>query len=73
MAGKVKQEGSLKDPGVVRGERFRPLRRTTGDFIVYDPELPPAQRTAGGQTFSTFAEADAYAMALAEEAAAKKP
>jgi hypothetical protein len=62
-----KTEGALKDPGIVYGERFRPLRRTDGKSIVYDPELPVGKRTVGGRTFDKFEEACDYARALAAE------
>jgi len=54
---------TIRDPGVSHG-RFRPLQRTDGRWIVYDPERPPARRTAGGFVFDDFEEADRYAQSL---------
>jgi hypothetical protein len=50
----------VRDPGLHFG-RFRPLERTDGLYIVYDPMLPPARKTVEGQTFKTLADAVTFA------------
>lgn len=48
--------------------------RTDGQWIVYDPELPPGQRTALGKTFGTLEEAEQLArMLLGAERSAERP
>lgn len=55
----------IRDPGMVYGDRYRPLTRADGKAFVYDPELPFGKRTVGGKLFRQFADADAYAQELA--------
>lgn len=66
-------EQTIKDPAITHG-RYRVLQRTDGKHIVYDPELPPGQRTVENRLFSAkdegeedppLARAEAFAKALA--------
>jgi hypothetical protein len=60
MPPKRVESAVIRDPGVAHG-RFRPLPRTDGKYIVYDPDQPLGRGTVGNRTFTTLALADAFA------------